>query len=827
MTHVPMNIETPFAPLLDLLVKSAALILIGTALLAVLRKASAANRHAVSAAIFVALLLLPFTKLMPARWSFSLEKPAPPAVNVRLPLIAAGQGSGGHTSAQPVANAAQPAQPAPRAPLVIPWKKLAVIVWLAGAAFLLARRALIALRLRAIVRGSFPIEDARLAAKVRALVESGGVRAEVRESDRCPVPMASGFARPVVLLPVEAADWSDAFISSALRHELGHIHRRDCTTRLLADVLCALYWVNPLVWFAARRMRLAQEQACDDLVLNAGAPADEYAGQLVEVVRSLQGDRFTARHALAMAQPSTLETRVLAIVDDTRDRSARSLRGAFAGIAFAAAALALCTAAQLRGADEKKAAADANAPQILIEAKFIEITGEPEGLPDFLKPSAVMKKRNDGDFLIPSDNLGSGLPVGFPDSATATEALGRLKEMKGVELLSAPRVTTCSDQRALIEIVREVRYATEWKKDAQSGAQVPSAFETKNVGLSFEVTPVVLPDGYSLDLDMKPQIVEFEGFTDLDAPEKMAVGKPDASKPFGERLAVPQDGIKIPEGHRAQAVFHTRKLHAAVTVHPGATVVLGGLDGKDAGGSAKDGAGNPQKRLVVLVTARLANADAAVPVKAAMAKPDTRWIFPKIDFRDATVREIVDFLVEKSKRLDEKGKGANIVLRNADEIGDVRITLTLNNVPLAALLRYVTEVAGCELVREEFAFVIGPKQAPNADRQKAVPNAPAVPLKPAGAALKKAGAIIFPKIDFRDATLSESVEYLRLKSKDLDPDKKGVNLIVKAAAAGEEARITLTLANVPLSEALRYVAALAGYEIVADENAIALRPAAK
>lgn len=150
------------------------------------------------------------------------------------------------------------------------------------------------------------------------------------------------------------------------------------------------------------------------------------------------------------------------------------------------------------------------------------------------------------------------------------------------------------------------------------------------------------------------------------------------------------------------------------------------------------------------------------------------------------------------------------------------------------MLRYVAELANCEVVRDEFAFVIGPKEAgkvpaPNADQQKGTPGATIVsaPAETKSAALKKAGAIIFPKIDLREATLSETVDFLRLKSKELDPDKAGTNLILKAAAAGDDPKITISLANIPLSEALRYIAALAGYEIVADEFAITVRPAAK
>ena len=204
------------------------------------------------------------------------------------------------------------------------------------------------------------------------------------------------------------------------------------------------------------------------------------------------------------------------------------------------------------------------------------------------------------------------------------------------------------------------------------------------------------------------------------------------------------------------------------------------------------------------------------------AKPKPQWIITKVDFQDATLRDACEFLAAKSKRLDEKGEGANIVIRNADKIGDVRITLTLNNVPFVQVLRYIAEMANCEVVREEFAFVVGPKQAGKAP----VPIAPAAPAaaKPADAVLKMADAIVFPRIDFRDATLAESVKFLTVKSRKLDAEGKGVNIVLKHTDKIGEARITLDLSNVPIAEVLRYVAVLADCELVREESAFVLRP---
>jgi general secretion pathway protein D len=60
-----------------------------------------------------------------------------------------------------------------------------------------------------------------------------------------------------------------------------------------------------------------------------------------------------------------------------------------------------------------------------------------------------------------------------------------LNGQKGVDLLSAPRVTTRSGQRAVIEIIREFRYPTEFDPDDKTPPNLtPTAFETRNLGIT-------------------------------------------------------------------------------------------------------------------------------------------------------------------------------------------------------------------------------------------------------------------------------------------------------------------------------------------------------
>jgi hypothetical protein len=93
------------------------------------------------------------------------------------------------------------------------------------------------------------------------------------------------------------------------------------------------------------------------------------------------------------------------------------------------------------------------------------------------------------------------------------------------------------------------------------------------------------------------------------------------------------------------------------------------------------------------------------------------------------------------------------------------------------------------------------------------------PAKPQSELMQRATKIIIPKMVFADATLTESVEFLREKSKQLDPEKKGVNIVLMPGAGKSDAKITLSLTNVPLTEALRYVTELAGVRFEVSESA--------
>jgi hypothetical protein len=150
------------------------------------------------------------------------------------------------------------------------------------------------------------------------------------------MPMTFGTRRPTVILPASAEEWTEDRRRAVLLHELAHVARRDCLTQTLTAIASAIYWPHPGVWWAARRMRVERELACDDRVLAAGTEPRDYAGHLLEIAHSL-GATPAPAIALGMARARQLEHRMLAILDAARNRASLHRRGITIAVTLALA----------------------------------------------------------------------------------------------------------------------------------------------------------------------------------------------------------------------------------------------------------------------------------------------------------------------------------------------------------------------------------------------------------------------------------------------------------------------------------------------------------
>ncbi len=161
----------------------------------------------------------------------------------------------------------EPAAAAP--PLITNWPAVIGGVWLVGSAawFLLAGRRL--WRFGRLLRLGRPAPRA-LTRRVERLAARVGLAT-------CPpvlllpgrlAPMVWGVDDPLLLLPEGLPEEvTPEALDTLLVHELAHLRRRDHLVRLLEFVAMGLYWWLPVVWYARRELREAEEQCCDAWVV--------------------------------------------------------------------------------------------------------------------------------------------------------------------------------------------------------------------------------------------------------------------------------------------------------------------------------------------------------------------------------------------------------------------------------------------------------------------------------------------------------------------------------------------------------------------------------
>lgn len=143
-----------------------------------------------------------------------------------------------------------------------------------------------------------------------------------------------------------------------------------------------------------------------------------------------------------------------------------------------------------------------------------------------------------------------------------------LRRSDSSDVLSSPKVTATSGQTAVLRMVTERYFPESWTEptidpgtDTVGGSITPSVPEfgpARDIGVVLEATPIVDPDNYTINLQLRPQVNEFLGY--------------DTSLNYD----------LIIEGQRVEAkaqmpIISSRTVETSVVVWDGETVVLGGM----------------------------------------------------------------------------------------------------------------------------------------------------------------------------------------------------------------------------------------------------------
>jgi TonB family protein len=338
--------------LIAVTVKSGAILLAAVIALPFLRRQSAALRHLVLMAAIVAATALPLVGLVFPAWHL----PAP--VVSSLPRFDA-------PAAAPIARAPDAASavhvitPAPR----VRWLQWLVALWLTGA--VVAAGSLVSglWRVAWLKRRATPIASGPWAERAKVIAHDYGISRPIAllETSHPSLLAAFGILRPTVLVPRAARPWSDERIAIVLAHELAHVKRGDWIVHLLAEILRAWHWFNPMAWLACTRLRHESEQACDDIVVSRGISGAAYAEQLLAVARELRvGHQWMP--ALSIVQPSGFERRITRMLTSTVNRRPVTRTRALA-VVMATAAITLPIAGLAAQAAMSKLAGTVADPQ--------------------------------------------------------------------------------------------------------------------------------------------------------------------------------------------------------------------------------------------------------------------------------------------------------------------------------------------------------------------------------------------------------------------------------------------------------------------------------
>lgn len=334
---------------IDTVIKSSIVLLLTMGTTWQLRRQSAALRHLVWTVGLVSALALPLLGPVLPAWQPQFAGIAVSSLErireVQHPRHAADFVATAIQSAAapiPISAAAQP--PAP--PSWITPARLLLATWILGMLTVASLLLMEVIKLARVAIRSDAVREQSwrdLASEVsRALRLTRSVR--LMRNPNASVLGTWGTFRPRVLLPRESSDWSSERMRVVLGHELAHVKRNDWLVQIVAESARAIYWFNPLFWIACAQLRGESEHACDDSAMRLGVDGPTYAGHVLDLARTLKHSNGPGSAALAMANTSNLERRLIAMLNPTLNRTVTT-KSAVAIVILIALALTLPLAA--------------------------------------------------------------------------------------------------------------------------------------------------------------------------------------------------------------------------------------------------------------------------------------------------------------------------------------------------------------------------------------------------------------------------------------------------------------------------------------------------
>lgn len=315
-------------------------------------------------------------------------------------------------------------------------------LWLGGAMLLLLWRA----------RNYFAMRR-DLLADARPMGEAGQVR--LVESPAVASPVAFGIRDKVVALPPGFMAQHDmAARDLAIAHELAHHRGHDLLAIMVAQLVLALHWFNPLAWAGWRAMRSDQEAACDARVV-AGRARPERAVYAQVIAGFAAGPRLSI--AAPMACPVLGEKSIIHRLRSlTLDDVSASRRKLGLGAIATSALLALPMTASIGYARPERLAEPPAAEQLSrpIEAIAIRVVeqAEPLAVQVISAPPPALCANQCAEQPVQGSTLASKIDLPHGDQARIVEAASAELKLQPVALLADPAAPAEPEQHVVITL---------------------------------------------------------------------------------------------------------------------------------------------------------------------------------------------------------------------------------------------------------------------------------------------------------------------------------------------------------------------------------------
>lgn len=169
------------------------------------------------------------------------------------------------------------------------------------------------------------------------------VDAELRISDDLASPVTFGYLRPVILLPAQFPELDQAKQDAILCHEVLHVWRRDWLFTVGEEIVRALFWFHPAIWWVLGEIQLSREQAVDQEVISMTSQRDEYVDALLAIAGAPA--QLDLAPAPLFLRKRHLKQRVVSILKEVRMSKTRIISAFAMSVAMLAAACWFVTGA--------------------------------------------------------------------------------------------------------------------------------------------------------------------------------------------------------------------------------------------------------------------------------------------------------------------------------------------------------------------------------------------------------------------------------------------------------------------------------------------------